>query len=383
MSDNSEDPIDLDLEAYRVAKEVRNLEIGLFWQRSNYFLVLNTAIAVGFFSLRNAKYEWPLAAFGLVIAALWILVNLGGKFWQCRWEHRLRVVEKKLRPDMNLFSASWETIKDDVRQSFEDRKRGILHHAYSRLVLLKPSVSLTMTGLSVAFLGFWALMLIGYGTGNTDVPVGGANGPAALPAVAAHAPSPFWLSLSEATKNWVEVFALLVGGGWALWRFRLRREGVSAFEIALSHRCVQEANGCVLTYFDGTITNKGAVRIVAKKEQRPAYKDAKEILEHSYSLLLRPLSATGTAGTQVRWFADTNASSPLPGDIEADLLDEYEVDGVLDFYVEPLESYPVSVGVWLTPGNYLAMVSFVGESGPHELWRRVFIVQVDLPQARP
>jgi len=45
----------LDLEAHRVAKEARNLEITLFWQRSNYFLVLSTAIAAGFFSLRDAK----------------------------------------------------------------------------------------------------------------------------------------------------------------------------------------------------------------------------------------------------------------------------------------------------------------------------------------
>lgn len=37
------------MEAYRVAKETRSLEINLFWQRSNYFLVLSTAIAAGFF----------------------------------------------------------------------------------------------------------------------------------------------------------------------------------------------------------------------------------------------------------------------------------------------------------------------------------------------
>jgi hypothetical protein len=49
MTDNRNDQIDL--EAYRVAKEARNLEITLFWQRSNYFLVLSTAIAAGFFSL--------------------------------------------------------------------------------------------------------------------------------------------------------------------------------------------------------------------------------------------------------------------------------------------------------------------------------------------
>jgi hypothetical protein len=158
MSDNKSDL--LDLEAYRVAKEARNLEITLFWQRSNYFLVLSTAIAAGFFSLRDVKYALPLATFGLVVGFLWIAVNLGSKFWQSRWEHRLRLTEEQLRPGMNLFSASWETVQEDVRQSFQFRRRGMIHRAYCRLVLLKPSVSLVMTVLSVAFVVFWIAMLV-------------------------------------------------------------------------------------------------------------------------------------------------------------------------------------------------------------------------------
>jgi hypothetical protein len=158
VTDNSFDI--LDLEAYRVAKETRNLEITLFWQRSNYFLVLSTAIAIGFFSLRDPKYALPLAVFGLVVGLLWIAVNLGSKFWQSRWEHRLRLTEEKLRPNMDLFSASWETVQNDVRQSFEFRRRGVIHRAYTRLVLLKPSVSLMMTTLSLAFVAFWIVMVV-------------------------------------------------------------------------------------------------------------------------------------------------------------------------------------------------------------------------------
>jgi hypothetical protein len=157
MSENSHET--LDLEAYRVAKEARNLEINLFWQRSNYFLVLSTAIAAGFFSLREAKYALPLGFFGLLVGLLWIAVNLGSKFWQSRWEHRLRLAEGKLRADMNLFSASWETVQADVRQSFDFRRRGPIHRMYSRLVLLKPSVSFMMTLLSVLFVGFWITLI--------------------------------------------------------------------------------------------------------------------------------------------------------------------------------------------------------------------------------
>jgi len=152
----SEGPNDqINLEAYRVAKETRNMEITLFWQRSNYFLVLSTAIAIGFFSLHDLPRELTLAAFGTVVGLLWVAVNLVSKFWQSRWEHRLRIVEEQLRPAMNLFSATWETVQDDVRQSFQFRKRGKIHRAYMRLVLLKPSVSLMMTLLSLAFVLFW------------------------------------------------------------------------------------------------------------------------------------------------------------------------------------------------------------------------------------
>ncbi len=159
MCDDRNDQINF--EAYRVAREARNLEITLFWQRSNYFLVLSTAIAIGFFSLHEQKYALPLAVFGLVVGLLWIAVNLGSKFWQCRWEHRLRLTEEQLRPNLNLFSATWETVQDDVRQSFQFRRRGIIHRIYTRLVLLKPSVTLMMTLLSLAFVGFWiAVMLV-------------------------------------------------------------------------------------------------------------------------------------------------------------------------------------------------------------------------------
>ena len=40
-----------DKDLYRVALDTRNLESTLFWQRCNYFLVLNSALALGFFNL--------------------------------------------------------------------------------------------------------------------------------------------------------------------------------------------------------------------------------------------------------------------------------------------------------------------------------------------
>ncbi len=56
-----------------------------------------------------------------------------------------------LRPNMNLFSATWTTVQLDVKHSFDFRKRGRVYRLFTRLVLLKPSVSLAMTLLSIVF----------------------------------------------------------------------------------------------------------------------------------------------------------------------------------------------------------------------------------------
>ena len=54
----------INLEAYRVAKETRNLEINLFWQRSNYFLVLSGGIAAAFFSAKRFELGPLACSFG-------------------------------------------------------------------------------------------------------------------------------------------------------------------------------------------------------------------------------------------------------------------------------------------------------------------------------
>jgi hypothetical protein len=171
---------DLKLEAYHAALRTRELEIKLFWQRSNYFLVLNTAIAVGFLSRDdNYGYAFGLSVVGVVVACLWVRINLGSKFWQSRWERRIELVEADLGiSEMGLFAATWETVYRDVEQSLEYRPRSTVaggrHKAlaalqrrtdetYKRQVLKKYSVSRTMTGLSVFFVGVWVMVAVASG----------------------------------------------------------------------------------------------------------------------------------------------------------------------------------------------------------------------------
>lgn len=86
-------------ELYKVLIDTRNQEINLFWQRSNYFLVLNTAIAVGFVHIEDGKpIRLVLAFLGFAASVLWFGVCLGGKYWQTRWEQRLLEFEEENLP---------------------------------------------------------------------------------------------------------------------------------------------------------------------------------------------------------------------------------------------------------------------------------------------
>jgi hypothetical protein len=149
-----------DKDFYKIAIETRNMEIGLFWQRSNYFLVLNTAIAVGFFSVEKLPYQIALSLFGAFISILWFRVNLGSKYWQSRWEHRASILEQKLGADIDLFSASKEVTDSDVKESLLNHKKIKQLTIYDCWVMSKPSVSKIMSWLSATFIILWTSIFI-------------------------------------------------------------------------------------------------------------------------------------------------------------------------------------------------------------------------------
>lgn len=149
-----------DKEFYKIAIETRNMEIGLFWQRLNYFLVLNTAVAVGFFSIREAKYQIALSIFGIIVSFLWFLINIGSKYWQSRWEHRASLIETRLGENIDMFSAPKEVTDSDVKASLLNHKKVKQLTLYDRWVMRKPSVSKIMSWLSAIFIILWLSIFI-------------------------------------------------------------------------------------------------------------------------------------------------------------------------------------------------------------------------------
>jgi hypothetical protein len=140
--------------------DTRNLEINLFWQRSNYFLVLNSAIALGFVNVSKLFMAITLAFIGLCCSLLWFWVCLGSKFWQSRWEQRLGDFEREHMPKLAFFSASQERMEEDARKGLTfHRNMSWSQRAVYTLALKRPSVTYAMIRLSLVFLVGWFVFL--------------------------------------------------------------------------------------------------------------------------------------------------------------------------------------------------------------------------------
>jgi hypothetical protein len=163
-------PTDSKFNLLKLAVDTRQFEIQLFWQRSNYFLVLNTAIAVGFFG-RSSPVRWQsfvLAAFGIAVSCLWVLVSLGSRYWQVRWEMAANRMERDYAPNAKLFAASPEEVKQEVKRGLGWPGAELLFPGQEKLiawvdaqVLRKPSVGLAMIVLSLMFVVLWAVVCLG------------------------------------------------------------------------------------------------------------------------------------------------------------------------------------------------------------------------------
>jgi hypothetical protein len=145
---------------YKVLIDTRNVEIHLFWQRSNYFLILNTGIAFGFFNLKEARYVWIMAIFGLLASILWFRVCLGGKYWQARWEQRLQDFEREHFPHLVFFLAPEGRVREDASRGllfFE--LNPIKRFVYKQASRSKPSVSFSMILLALLFVFGWMALI--------------------------------------------------------------------------------------------------------------------------------------------------------------------------------------------------------------------------------
>ena len=153
-------------ELFKTALDTRNLEINLFWQRCNYFLVLNSALAYGVVSGKSDHYLLPLAIVGTLVCWLWYRVALGSKYWQERWEFCLKDLEDQLKEqkhfneNVTLFSGHWQNIQNEVRHSLSSSQHSLFEKFIDRQILTKPSVTQSMIYLVIIFFFGWLILLL-------------------------------------------------------------------------------------------------------------------------------------------------------------------------------------------------------------------------------
>ena len=189
----SESEINMNLERFKIALETRNFEIELFWKRCNYFLVLNTALAVGIFLLFRDGNTPPLPLLlliffvGIFVCIAWVMVVCGSKYWQSHWEQvvireqeHIGLCESKDRDYFGLDSHRKRVAANLKIQLGADTEIKELSHVkfirrivmlslpfvkekekdeYKKLLLQKPSVTDWMQKTAVFFLLTWMVML--------------------------------------------------------------------------------------------------------------------------------------------------------------------------------------------------------------------------------
>lgn len=150
---------------YAHALNTRNMEIDLFWKRCNYFLVLNSGLAVAYFNVAQEGLQIPAAILGVIVSVLWLQVALGSKFWQQRWEDCLHSVEvdlineRKFANGRALFSLEPADAQNLIENSLEESGHSGVYHLLDAYIVSKPSVTLAMMYLVITFLASWVLLL--------------------------------------------------------------------------------------------------------------------------------------------------------------------------------------------------------------------------------
>lgn len=153
----SPDPTEL-----QIALDNRAFEIQLFWQRSNYFLVLMTALGIGTFTVKDPVFSPVIALFATACSYYWFRTNLGSKFWQESWEVEVTELSKEL--GVRSFERPLSEVREQVRRSLQrgqaSEKRSFVRRWVDWLTVKKYSVTYNMILLSLVSTVLWFFVAV-------------------------------------------------------------------------------------------------------------------------------------------------------------------------------------------------------------------------------
>jgi hypothetical protein len=145
---------------YHILIDTRNLEINLFWQRTNYFLALNSGIVLAFFNVKDAIAVRTFGAIGLLSSLLWFWACLASKYWQTFWAQRLEKFEEDKLLGLQFFSAEPAYRDELVAKGLEFEGIGPMSNRIYGLAKRCRSVSFSMLLLSLLFATGWLMLLV-------------------------------------------------------------------------------------------------------------------------------------------------------------------------------------------------------------------------------
>lgn len=146
-------------ELYHVLIDTRNLEVNLFWQRTNYFLVLSSGILLAFFTVKDVISLRTFAITGLLTSVLWCRTCLASKYWQTFWEQQLENFEVKWLPNLHFFQMDPEKRHLLVEDGLNREGMSLISRTAYRMATKCRSVSFAMLLLAVVFVLGWLALL--------------------------------------------------------------------------------------------------------------------------------------------------------------------------------------------------------------------------------
>jgi len=193
----------------------------------------------------------------------------------------------------------------------------------------------------------------------------------------------------ELTISILDLLILAVGIYFAIRRFGLKRERFTFLRLAIDAKPVYDAGNVVLVALTVHLENKGNTRIDARRKRGAdgyLYNVGPDACLHAGTLKIRAVPEERNP-----LFFDWYSLPPLrvttrlvPKDLSVvsaaelehiNYLDEFQDPDAdykeVDFWLEPCDSYDLTVSVWFRPGIYAAKAFFLGpiaRHGEEEYW---------------
>lgn len=183
---------------------------------------------------------------------------------------------------------------------------------------------------------------------------------------------------AETADHLATVVALLIGGGWVLYQYVIRRSGESGLYIDLNMQASDWKPGSKLVFIDVVLRNTGQRCIDATTDSPSSLEQQFEgSIRYAGSLQLRKVSSQASgAVVHIDWWDKSSGLLAQPVIPETDLLKEYtDQEGKVEFFLEPGEEYHLGNAFILEPGIYLAKIVFVGQRKA-EFWGRIMKIDV-------